>query len=90
MLITLKIISYSKRSPIILKSALLDRIEFWGIPDHVQIDADYELPNEEENERHDIQIEEIGCIYASFNFKNLVLITTFTFEKLGENYMMLK
>lgn len=49
--------------------ALLDRIEFWGIPDHVQIDADYELPNEEENERHDIQIEEIGCIYASFNFK---------------------
>ena len=48
--------------------ALLDRIEFWGIPDHVQIDADYELPNEEENERHDIQIEEIGCIYASFNF----------------------
>ena len=48
--------------------ALLDRIEFWGIPDHVQIDADYELPNEEENERHNIQIEEIGCIYASFNF----------------------
>ena len=34
----------------------------------MQIDADYELPNEEENERHDIQIEEIGCIYASFNF----------------------
>ena len=52
----------------------------------MQIDADYELPNEEENERHDIQIEEIGCIYASFNFKNLVLITTFTFEKLGELY----
>ena len=48
--------------------ALLDRIEFWGIPDHVQIDADYELPNEEENERHNIQIEEIGCIYAGFNF----------------------
>ena len=57
----------------------------------MQIDADYELPNEEENERHDIQIEEIGCIYASFNFtKPEFLITTFTFEKLGENYMMLK
>ena len=69
MLITLKIISYSKHSLIILKErALLDRIEFWGIPDHVQIDADYELPNEEEKERHNIQIEEIGCIYAGFNF----------------------
>jgi len=48
--------------------ALLDRIEFWRIPEHAQIHTHYELPNTEYTKEHEVQIEETGCIYAAFNF----------------------
>ncbi|WIY62069.1 SgrR family transcriptional regulator [Bacillus arachidis] len=48
--------------------ALLDRIEFWRIPEHAQIHTHYELPNTEHTKEHEVQIEETGCIYAAFNF----------------------
>ncbi|MEN1937040.1 ABC transporter substrate-binding protein [Paenibacillus sp. 102] len=48
--------------------ALVDRIEFWRIPEHAQIHKHCEIPNNKNEKEHEVQIEETGCIYAAFNF----------------------
>lgn len=49
--------------------ALLDQIEFWFIPEQSKIQTNYELPNTGCNEEKAVETEEIGCIYAAFNFQ---------------------
>ncbi|CAM4190295.1 ABC transporter substrate-binding protein [Bacillus manliponensis] len=48
--------------------ALLDEIQFWFVPDAVKAGAHYEVPNITDEEEREVQIEEVGCIYAAFNF----------------------
>lgn len=49
--------------------ALLDEIQFWFLPDAMKASNHYEVPNLPDEEAKEVQIEEIGCIYAAFNFK---------------------
>ncbi|MGG2093590.1 ABC transporter substrate-binding protein [Bacillus sp. S13(2024)] len=49
--------------------ALLDRIEFWLVPEQSNIQTNYVLPNMRCEEEKAVETEEIGCIYAAFNFQ---------------------
>lgn len=49
--------------------ALLDRIEFWLVPEQSNIQTNYVLPNRKSEEEKEVETEEIGCIYAAFNFQ---------------------